>query len=106
MSNQKFSQEEENIIAQAYLKQFHPEAIEGITKALVIGNWIKQLTEGSKSTSVDPKLLELCKPIPAVKVAQFLDAVQAYSTLASQYVECANKHVDLVTVTKELGNIK
>lgn len=59
MSNQKFSQEEENIIAQAYLKQFHPEAIEGITKALVIGNWIKQLTEGSKSTSVDPKLLEV-----------------------------------------------
>lgn len=59
-----------------------------------------------KVAHVDPKLLELCKPIPTVKVAQFLDAVQAYSTLASQYVECANKHVDLVTVTKELGNIK
>ena len=59
-----------------------------------------------KVAHIDPKLLELCSPIPTVKVAKFLDAVQAYSVLASQYVECANKHVDLVTVTKELGNIK
>lgn len=60
----------------------------------------------AKIAYIDPKLLELCSPIPTVKVAKFLDAVQAYSALASQYVECANKHVDLVTITKELGNIK
>ena len=60
----------------------------------------------TKVAQVDPKLLEPCKQIRSVKVAEFVDALQAYSSLASQYVECANKHVDLVTVTKKLGNIK
>ena len=60
----------------------------------------------TKVAQVDPKLLKQCEQIRPVKVAEFIDALQAYSSLASQYVDCANKHTDLVIVTKKLGNIK
>ena len=62
MSNQNqkvmLSQDESNLLVQAYLKEFHPEAIEGMNKTIVIAGWVKQLMEKDNKT-IDPKLVEV-----------------------------------------------
>lgn len=60
----------------------------------------------AESAKVDPKLLEFCKLLTPVKVVEFSDVINAYSSLASQYSTCAAKQAAGIKVIKELGNIK